>query len=71
MSESIEKPAEKMLGPIFSDIGAEWVEPGSPEHLSMIHSHLRGRMKQTTVTRGIEENVENIDNNIAEQSSGN
>ena len=34
----------------FADI-AEWVEPGSPEHLSMIHGHLRGLTHQKHVSR--------------------
>ena len=40
----------------FADI-AEWVEPGSPEHLSMMHSHLRGLTHQKHVQSAEKESV--------------
>jgi len=40
---------EKKMGLLFGDIGAEAVEWGSPEHLSMQHSHLRGLPHQKRV----------------------
>ena len=47
MSDTREEPAngqlkEKKLCPVFGDLGAVLVEWGSPEHLSMQHSRLRG-----------------------------
>ena len=39
------KDAGRISRRLFADI-AEWVEPGSPVHLSMLHGHLRGRTKQ-------------------------
>ena len=40
---------EKKLGPLFGDLGATWVPWGSPEHLSMQHSRLRGLAHQRHV----------------------
>ena len=40
----------------FGDI-ARWVEPGSPEHLSMMHSHLRGLTHQKHVQSAEKESV--------------
>ena len=40
----------------FGDI-ARWVEPGSPEHLSMMHSHLRGLTHQKHVQSAEKEPV--------------
>jgi len=47
---------EKITKRLFGDI-ARWVEPGSPEHLSMLHSHLRGLTHQKHVQSAEKESV--------------
>ena len=57
MDNSKEKDAGKISRRIFADI-AEWVEPGSPEHLSMVHGYLRGRTKQKSIQKSTQSALE-------------
>ena len=57
MDNSKEKDAGRISRRLFADI-AEWVEPGSPEHLSMVHGYLRGRTKQKSIQKSTEAALE-------------
>ena len=50
------KIKRKITERLFGDI-ARWVEPGSPEHLSMMHGYLRGLTHQKHVQSAEKESV--------------
>ena len=45
-TDNTEKTTEKIMCPVFGDLGATIVPWGSPEHLSMQHGYLRGLTRQ-------------------------